>query len=74
MVRNEASKTVRSASGLMLISGFLFAASSIIMWCLYDPYAMEIFVTENWSKHILIDDLTPNVGLYWCFFTHIFDK
>jgi hypothetical protein len=74
LVRYQKNAAQKSVAILLLIAGFLFGIAAALIWFLGNESVVREIVTQNISKHILIEDLKPNIGLYWCFFTHIFDK
>nr|CAD2201952.1 unnamed protein product [Meloidogyne enterolobii] len=54
---------------------FIFVTSSILFLCL------NLYLEENWKDmfrntfgfFLTVPDLTPNVGIFWYFFTQVFD-
>lgn len=54
----------------------IFSAS--IAWFLYISYLLTggswEFLSSTYGVHLLLPDLTPNVGLWWYFFIEMFDS
>lgn len=54
----------------------IFSAS--IAWLLYISYLLTggswEFLSSTYGVHLLLPDLTPNVGLWWYFFIEMFDS
>lgn len=52
--------------------------SAIIAWFLYISSVLTggswEFLSSTYGVHLLLPDLTPNVGLWWYFFIEIFDS
>ena len=55
---------------------FVFSAAST--WFLYASYVLTggswEFLSSTYGVHLLLPDLTPNVGLWWYFFIEMFDS
>lgn len=56
-------------------TGLLFAST---VWLLYTSYILTggswEFLASTHGVHLLLPDLTPNVGLWWYFFIEMFDS
>ena len=56
-------------------TGFFFASTA---WLLYTSYILTggswEFLASTYGVHLLLPDLTPNVGLWWYFFIEMFDS
>ncbi len=64
------------ASSFFSTYSLLFSAS--IAWFLYISYLVTgrswEFLSSTYGVHLLLPDLTPNVGLWWYFFIEMFDS
>ena len=69
-------KWVLSPFTFFLIHFSIFSAS--IAWFLYISYLLTggswEFLSSTYGVHLLLPDLTPNVGLWWYFFIEMFDS
>ena len=72
-----------SVRGEIIPSPFFFSAYSIVFsasiaWFLYISYLLTggswEFLSSTYGVHLLLPDLTPNVGLWWYFFIEMFDS
>lgn len=65
-----------SAASFFIFQSSLFFAS--IAWFLYLSYLLTggswEFLSSTYGVHLLLPDLTPNVGLWWYFFIEMFDS
>lgn len=57
-----------SAAGLAGVIAGLFGVSYLIMGSSWE------WVPSTYGPHLLLSDLTPNVGLWWYFFIEMFDS
>lgn len=73
-VRANGSKSSLSNSALKQLS--FFAGS--LAWFMTMSYALTgqswEFLRSTYGVHLLLPDLTPNVGLWWYFFIEMFDS
>lgn len=69
-------KSVSSPFTFFLTHLSIFSAS--IAWFLYISYLLTggswEFLSSTYGVHLLLPDLTPNVGLWWYFFIEMFDS
>ena len=69
-------KPASGSMSLAAIHSAVFAAS--ISWFLYVSYLLAgrswEFLSSTYGVHLLLPDLTPNVGLWWYFFIEMFDS
>lgn len=69
-------KSVSSPFGFFLNHFAIFSAS--IAWFLYISYLLTggswEFLSSTYGVHLLLPDLTPNLGLWWYFFIEMFDS
>lgn len=72
-----------SVRGEMIPSPFFISAYSVVFfasiaWFLYISYLLTggswEFLSSTYGVHLLLPDLTPNVGLWWYFFIEMFDS
>jgi GPI-anchor transamidase subunit U len=68
-------KTMSSQSFMFTYSVVFFTS---IAWFLYVSYLLMgrswEFLSSTYGVHLLLPDLTPNVGLWWYFFIEMFDS
>lgn len=64
---NPVAFTAAHTLGLAIVSGTLLAASAAVTGS-WD------FLAATYGVRLLLPDLTPNVGLWWYFFTEMFDS
>lgn len=69
-------KSASSPFTFFLTRFSIFSAS--IAWFLYISYLLTggswEFLSSTYGVHLLLPDLTPNVGLWWYFFIEMFDS
>ena len=69
-------KSAASPASFAAAHAAIFSAS--IAWFLYISYLLTggswEFLSSTYGVHLLLPDLTPNVGLWWYFFIEIFDS
>lgn len=69
-------KPVSSPLTFFLYHFSIFSAS--IAWFLYISYLLTggswEFLSSTYGVHLLLPDLTPNIGLWWYFFIEMFDS
>lgn len=69
-------KSASSLPTFALFHSVIFVAS--IAWFLYVSYLLTggswEFLLSTYGVHLLLPDLTPNVGLWWYFFIEMFDS
>ena len=69
-------KPASSSTSLAAAHSAVFAASTA--WFLYLSYLLTggswEFLSSTYGVHLLLPDLTPNVGLWWYFFIEMFDS
>lgn len=62
----------------IFILKYLLLFSASIAWFLYISYLLTggswEFLLSTYGVHLLLPDLTPNVGLWWYFFIEMFDS
>ena len=69
-------ENMQSASSFFVFKSSVFTAS--IAWFLLLSYILTggswEFLSSTYGVHLLLPDLTPNVGLWWYFFIEMFDS
>lgn len=73
---NTRGKSILSPFTFFLYHFSIFSAS--IAWFLYISYFLTggswEFLSSTYGVHLLLPDLTPNIGLWWYFFIEMFDS
>lgn len=72
----------RSKGGTGSTSSFIITQLSVFLastaWFLYLSYILMgrswEFLSSTYGVHLLLPDLTPNIGLWWYFFIEMFDS
>nr|XP_019011041.1 uncharacterized protein I206_04349 [Kwoniella pini CBS 10737]OCF49822.1 hypothetical protein I206_04349 [Kwoniella pini CBS 10737] len=69
---------LKQKSGTHLASPVLLTAVSFVLFCagltgIIYLTASQSWIEQSWGVIINVNDLTPNVGMWWYFFTEMFD-
>lgn len=70
--------SVSASSPFKFLLNHFFVLFASLAWFLYVSYLLTggswEFLSSTYGVHLLLPDLTPNVGLWWYFFIEMFDS